>query len=57
MDKCLADINNSTLNPKLKTSEFHFLLNCDLYRLECAELMRKLAKNILDISVLSEAIR
>ncbi len=35
-------------------SESHFLLNCDLYRLECAQLMRKLAENILDISVLSD---
>ncbi len=35
-------------------SESHFLLNCDLYRLESAELMRKLAKNIIDIFVLSD---
>ncbi len=33
-------------------SESHFLLNCDLYRLEHAELMRKLPENILDISVM-----
>ncbi len=35
-------------------SESHFLLNCDLYRFERAELMRKLAENMLDIYVLSD---